>query len=78
MRSTYEAVLGTEPSYTSCHGKFIGTVDYVWFTPEVSRMPAERNSCVRYNHGRGYSFSIPEDYGLQRTSFGETRVGLFT
>ena len=35
MQSTYRAVLGTEPAYTSCHGKFIGTVDYVWFTPQV-------------------------------------------
>ena len=35
MQSTYRAVLGTEPAYTSCHGKFIGTVDYVWFTPKV-------------------------------------------
>lgn len=35
MQSTYEAVLGTEPAYTSCHSKFIGTVDYVWFTPQA-------------------------------------------
>ena len=27
-------VLGVEPQYTSCHGKFIGTVDYVWYTPQ--------------------------------------------
>lgn len=36
MESTYKAVLGAEPAFTSCHGKFIGTVDYVWFTPQVS------------------------------------------
>ena len=40
MQSTYRAVLGTEPAYTSCHGKFIGTVDYVWFTPQVRLTPS--------------------------------------
>ena len=39
MHSSYEIVLGGEPSFTSCHGKFIGTVDFVWFTPEVCRPP---------------------------------------
>ena len=36
MESTYKTVLGAEPAFTSCHTKFIGTVDYVWFTPQVS------------------------------------------
>jgi hypothetical protein len=25
---------GEEPPYTSAHSRFIGTVDYVWFTPD--------------------------------------------
>ena len=35
LQSAYKTVLGAEPAFTSCHSKFIGTVDYVWFTPEV-------------------------------------------
>ena len=27
-------VLGAEPLFTSCHGRFTGTVDYIWFTPD--------------------------------------------
>ena len=27
-------VMGAEPQYTSCHGRFTGTVDYIWFTPD--------------------------------------------
>ena len=36
LTSSYNFLLGAEPDYTSCHGAFIGTVDYVWFTPEVN------------------------------------------
>lgn len=35
LQSSYSTLLGAEPEFTTCHGKFIGTVDYVWFTPEV-------------------------------------------
>lgn len=28
-------ILGKELPYTSCHGKFIGSVDFVWFSPTV-------------------------------------------
>lgn len=38
MQSSYEDVLGREPSFTSCHGKFIGTVDFVWYTPRVQHL----------------------------------------
>eukprot|EP00887_Chlorella_sp_A99_P001011 scaffold5.g1011.t1 len=31
--SAYAAVTGSEPPFTTCHDKFIGTVDYIWFTP---------------------------------------------
>lgn len=30
LRSAYAAVAGAEPSYTSYHEKFCGTVDYMW------------------------------------------------
>ena len=36
LRSATHEVLGKELPYTSCHGKFIGTVDFVWFDPVVS------------------------------------------
>jgi hypothetical protein len=26
-------VLGAEPQFTSCHGRIIDTLDYIWFTP---------------------------------------------
>ena len=29
-------MLGAEPLFTSCHGRFTGTVDYVWFTPDTA------------------------------------------
>ena len=39
LTSSYNVLLGSEPEYTSCHGAFIGTVDYIWFTPEVRQQP---------------------------------------
>ncbi len=35
LLSAYNELLGGEPPYTSCHGRFIGTVDFMWFSPEV-------------------------------------------
>ncbi|KAK9835122.1 hypothetical protein WJX84_011986, partial [Apatococcus fuscideae] len=35
LLSAYNELLGGEPPYTSCHGRFIGTVDFMWFTPEM-------------------------------------------
>ena len=29
-------VLGEEPRFTSCHGRIIDTLDYIWFTPLAS------------------------------------------
>ena len=34
LASAYAATAGVEPPFTSAHSRFIGTVDYVWFTPE--------------------------------------------
>ena len=39
LRSAYSEVTGSEPPYTTCHSKFLGTVDYMWYTPEVSQSP---------------------------------------
>lgn len=36
LRSAYSEVTGSEPPYTTCHSKFLGTVDYMWYTPNVS------------------------------------------
>jgi endonuclease/exonuclease/phosphatase family metal-dependent hydrolase len=33
LASAHAAAAGCEPAFTSAHGKFVGTVDYVWFTP---------------------------------------------
>lgn len=46
MKSSYAALLGAEPEFTSCHGKFIGTVDYIWFTPQVCTPPVLHYSAV--------------------------------
>ena len=35
LRSAYSEVTGSEPPYTTCHSKFLGTVDYMWYTPNV-------------------------------------------
>ena len=32
-------MLGGEPAFTSCHGRVIDTLDYIWFTPLASRQP---------------------------------------
>ena len=39
LRSAYSEVTGSEPPYTTCHSKFLGTVDYMWYTPNVSLQP---------------------------------------
>jgi hypothetical protein len=33
LKSAYESVCGREPAYTTCHDKFVGTVDYIFYTP---------------------------------------------
>ena len=38
LRSAYSEVTGSEPPYTTCHSKFLGTVDYMWYTPNVSML----------------------------------------
>ena len=35
LRSAYLEVVGTEPEFTSFHSKFCGTVDYIWYSPQV-------------------------------------------
>lgn len=36
LQSAYKEVTGSEPEFTSCHDRFCGTVDYIWYTPQVS------------------------------------------
>lgn len=36
LQSAYMEVTGAEPDFTSSHDRFHGTVDYIWYTPEVS------------------------------------------
>ncbi|DBA77493.1 TPA: Protein angel 1, variant 2 [Trebouxia sp. C0004] len=35
LQSAYMEVAGSEPEFTSCHDRFCGTVDYIWYTPQV-------------------------------------------
>ncbi|KAL0055163.1 hypothetical protein WJX82_008002 [Trebouxia sp. C0006] len=37
LRSAYSEVTGSEPPYTTCHSKFLGTVDYMWYTPNADK-----------------------------------------
>lgn len=37
LRSAYSEVTGSEPAYTTCHSKFLGTVDYMWYTPNADK-----------------------------------------
>ncbi|KAL3132842.1 hypothetical protein ABBQ38_006767 [Trebouxia sp. C0009 RCD-2024] len=37
LRSAYSEVTGSEPPYTTCHSKFLGTVDYMWYTPQADK-----------------------------------------
>ena len=32
LQSAYMEVTGSEPEFTSCHDKFCGTVDYIWYS----------------------------------------------
>lgn len=44
LQSAYMEVTGAEPAFTSSHNRFHGTVDYIWYTPQVSL-----SSCHYYN-----------------------------
>ncbi|MBZ5782220.1 hypothetical protein, partial [Klebsiella aerogenes] len=35
LDSAYLAVLGQEPLYTTAHDKYVGTVDYIFYTPQA-------------------------------------------
>ncbi|KAL0037278.1 hypothetical protein WJX79_010116 [Trebouxia sp. C0005] len=35
LQSAYMEVTGSEPDFTSCHDRFCGTVDYIWYTPQM-------------------------------------------
>ena len=36
MHSAMQEVMQEEPYFTSCHDKFFGTVDYIWYTQQAS------------------------------------------
>jgi len=38
MRSAYKEVLKEEPSWTSCHRKFVGTTDYIFFDESAAKV----------------------------------------
>lgn len=40
LRSSYLSVLGEEPLYTTVHGRFVGCVDYIWFSDAGRVAPA--------------------------------------
>ena len=44
MRSAYKEVLREEPSWTSCHRKFVGTTDYIFLRRERGEGESAQNS----------------------------------
>ena len=42
LQSAYRVVEGAEPRFTTCHAKFVGTNDYIWFTSGLTPMRALR------------------------------------
>lgn len=40
LQSTYAAVCGCEPEYTSSHSQFMETCDYIWLPADSGRQPA--------------------------------------
>ena len=43
MYSAYAQVTEAEPDYTSCHDKFFGTVDYIWYSTQVWCKPVKHH-----------------------------------
>ncbi|GAB4817059.1 hypothetical protein N2152v2_004105 [Parachlorella kessleri] len=45
VESAYHAAASQEPLFTTCHDKFIGTVDYIWYTPHTPTLePGSKDS----------------------------------
>ncbi len=44
LTSSYRHVLGSEPMYTTAHDKYIGTVDYVFFSSSRARTEDDKDS----------------------------------
>eukprot|EP00798_Chlamydomonas_sp_ICE-L_P020509 gene20509-27299_t len=37
LTSSYASIIGDEPVFTSSHHEFLGTCDYIWFTPKLNQ-----------------------------------------
>ena len=65
LRSAYATVDGQEPEFTTCHGKFCGTNDYVWHTANGFE-PTAVLKCPNVEdvlrHGRLPSVRYPSDH----------------
>ena len=59
LRSCYVEVCGSEPAMTSAHGKFRGTVDYIFHTPGIGATRVLKPPTVR---GKLPSEEYPSDH----------------
>ena len=48
LQSAYMEVTGAEPDFTSSHDRFHGTVDYIWYTPQVRLAKLHCNNHVQH------------------------------
>ncbi|GAX82263.1 hypothetical protein CEUSTIGMA_g9691.t1 [Chlamydomonas eustigma] len=52
LNSSYNDVLGEEPLFSSLHSEFIGTCDYIWYSPHCSGEPLmeseQKTSCTSF------------------------------
>jgi len=64
LQSAYRVVEGEEPRFTTCHAKFVGTNDYVWFTSGLA--PTRVLRCPNLDdilqHHRLPSVRYPSDH----------------
>lgn len=79
LTSSYRYVLGSEPMYTTAHDKYIGTVDYVFFS---SRKTIDSKEEQRQWHIEPHAVLLPPPtsavlpHGLPRGWFGSDHVSL--
>lgn len=64
LKSAYVTVDGREPDFTTCHGKYVGTNDYIWHTADIEPISVLRCPSVDdiLLHGRLPSVRYASDH----------------
>lgn len=64
LKSAYVTVDGREPEFTTCHGKYVGTNDYIWHTSDIEPISVLRCPSVEdiLLHGRLPSVRYASDH----------------